>query len=143
MSVNPILSLAHSGAGLLLLALAITSVLIAVLIAVKPATDPANIVLVKTANVVGLIEIIVAVTISLTGLTAAFMESLPLSQQWLWLSLVIMVFYISAHIWVTKPARMAVAIGGSEVKSGMQVILQIGHVLLLLPAYALMILKPI
>ncbi|MDP6436911.1 MAG: hypothetical protein QF790_06525 [Gammaproteobacteria bacterium] len=71
------------------------------------------------------------------------MDSLALSQLWLWLSLLIMVFYISALIWVTKPARMAVADGGSEIKSGMQVILQMGHVLLLFPAYALMILKPV
>ncbi|MBS93407.1 MAG: hypothetical protein CL799_03030 [Chromatiales bacterium] len=143
MSADPILTLAHSGGGMLLLLLAITSVVIAVLIAVKPAIDPANIALVKAANFVGLLEIIVALFITLSGVTAAFMNSFPLSQLWLWLSLMIMAFYVSALVWVTKPARMVVAKGGSEVKSGMQVVLQMGHVLLLFPAYALMILKPV
>jgi hypothetical protein len=143
MSLDPILSQAHSGAGILLLSLAIISVLIAVLIAVKPAIDPANKTLVKTANFVGLIEIIVALTVTLTGLIAMFMGSLPLSQLWLWLSLVVMAFYIPALIWVTKPARMAVAKGGSEIKSGMQVVLQMGHVLLLFVAFTLMVLKPV
>ncbi|MAF82873.1 MAG: hypothetical protein CL797_02065 [Chromatiales bacterium] len=143
MDFDSALVLAHSSAGLSLLALAITSVVIAVLIAVKPAVDPANIVLVKTANVVSLFEVLVALTVTLTGLIAMYIGSLPVSQLWLWLSLVVMAFYIVALIWVTKPARMSVAEGGSEVKSGMQVVLQVGHVLLLLPAYALMILKPI
>jgi hypothetical protein len=143
MSFDPILSQAHGGAGILLLSLAIISVVIAVLIAVKPAVDPANKVLVKTANFVGLIEVVVAVIVTLTGVIAMFMNSLPLSQLWLWLSLIIMAFYIVALIWVTKPARLAVAEGGSEIKSGMQVILQIGHVLLLFVAFTLMVLKPI
>ena len=143
MDFDSALVLAHSSAGLSLLALAITSVVIAVLIAVKPAVDPANIVLVKTANVVSLFEVLVALTVTLTGLIAMYIGSLPVCQLWLWLSLVVMAFYIVALIWVTKPARMSVAEGGSEVKSGMQVVLQVGHVLLLLPAYALMILKPI
>ncbi len=106
MSFDSILSQAHGAAGILLLSLAIISVIIAVLIAVKPAIDPANIVLVKTANFVGLIEVIVAVTVTLTGLIAMFMGSLPLSQLWLWLSLIIMAFYIPALIWITKPARL-------------------------------------
>ena len=53
-----------------------------------------------------------------------------------------MAFYIVALIWVTKPARLVVAEGGSEIKSGMQVVLQMGHVLLLFTAFALMELKP-
>jgi hypothetical protein len=65
-----------------------------------------------------------------------------LSELWLWLSLVLMAFYIVALIWVTKPARLVVAEGGSQIKSGMQVVLQMGHVLLLFTAFALMELKP-
>ena len=143
MGFDSMLSQFHSGASLLLLSLAIISVVISVLIAVKPAADPANIALVKKANIVGMIEVIVAVFVALTGLTAMFMASLPLSQLWLWLSLMVMVFYIAAQLWVTKPARLVVAEGGSAVKSGMQVILQIGHVLLVFVAFTLMVLKPI
>ena len=143
MSLDPILSQAHGSAGILLLSLAIISVLIAVLIAVKPAIDPANIALVKKANFVGWIEIIVAVIVTLTGLIATFMGSLPFSHLWIWLSLLVMTFYIAALIWVTKPARLVVAEGGSAVKTGMQVILQIGHVLLVFVALTIMVLKPI
>ena len=135
--------MAHGGAAFLLLALAIISVIISVLIAVKPAVDQANKALVKRANFVSIIEIIVAGFVTLTGLVAMVMGSWPLSQLWLWLSLMIMAFYVAALIWVTRPARMAVAKGGSQVKSGMQVVLQMGHVLLLFGAFALMELKPI
>jgi hypothetical protein len=137
------LSTAHGGAGFLLLALAIISVVFAVLIAVKPAIDPANQRLVKRANFVSIMEIIVAVFVTLSGLIAMVMGEWPVSQLWLWLSLVLMVFYIAALTWVTRPARLVVAKGGSQVKSGMQVVLQMGHVLLLFVAFALMELKPI
>jgi len=143
MSIDPTLSQFHSGAAILLLSLAMISVVISVLIAVKPAADPANIALVKKANFVGMIELIVAVFVALSGLIAMVMGSLPLSQLWLWLSLMVMVFYIAALVWVTKPARLVVAEGGSAVKSGMQVILQIGHVLLVFVAFTLMVIKPI
>ncbi len=86
---------------------------------------------------------IVAVIVTLTGLIAMFMGSWSLSQSWLWMSLMIMAFYIVALEWITKPSRLAVAEGGSEVKAGMQVVLQMGHVLLLFVAFALMELKPI
>ena len=142
MSFYDILSRVHSGTSILLFSLAIISVLISVLIAVKPAADPANEALLKKANVIGLIENIVVVILTVTGLIAAFMGSWPLSQLWLWLSLVIMVFYSSALIFVTKPARLAVPIGGSAVKTGLQVVLQMGHVLLILVAFTLMVLKP-
>ncbi len=143
MSFYNILSMAHGGAAMLLLSLAIISVVIAVLIAVKPAADQANEGLVKKANFVGLIEIIVASFVTLTGVIAMLMGSWPLSQLWLWLSLMIVVFYIVALQWITRPARLAVAEGGSEVKSGLQVVLQVAHVLLLFGAFALMQLKPI
>jgi len=132
----------HSGAAILLFSLAIISVLIAVLIAVKPAVDPANARLVKKANIVEMIEIIVAVVVAMTGMIAVVTGAWPWSQLWVWLSLVIMVFFIAALIFITRPARMSVAIGGSEVKTGMQVILQMGHVLLLFVTFALMFLKP-
>ena len=137
------LSTVHDGAGFLLLALAIISVIIAVLIAVKPAVDQAHEVLVRRANFVSAIEMIVAVIVTLTGLMAMFKGAWTLSELWLWLSVVIMVFYIVALAWITKPARLAVAKGGSQIKSGMQVVLQMGHVLLLFAAFALMELKPV
>lgn len=143
MSFYRILSMAHGAAAILLLSLATISVLIAVMIAVKPAADQAHKGLVKKANFVGLTEMIVAVIVTLTGLIAMFMGSWSLSQSWLWMSLMIMAFYIVALEWITKPARLAVAEGGSQVKSGLQVVLQMGHVLLLFVAYALMELKPI
>ncbi len=143
MSFYRILSMAHAGAAILLLSLATISVLIAVLIAVKPAADQAHKGLVKKANFVGLIEMIVAIIVTLTGVIAMFMGSWSLSQSWLWMSLLVMAFYIVALGWITRPARLAVAEGGSQVKSGLQVVLQMGHVLLLFVAFALMELKPI
>ena len=136
------LSMAHGGAALLLFSLAIISVLIAVLIAVRPAVDQANQRLVKKANTVWLIENIIAGIVTLSGVLAMFLGSWSLSQLWLWMSLLIMVFYSVALVYITKPARQAVAQGGSEVKTGMQVVLQVAHVLLLLVAFALMLLKP-
>jgi hypothetical protein len=143
MSFYDILSMAHGGMGILLLLLAMISVSISVLIAVKPAADQAHEGLVNKANFVGLIEMIVAGFMILSGVIAVVMSSWSFSQLWLWLSLMIMVFYISALQWATKPSRMAVAEGGSHVKSGMQVVLQMAHVLLLFGAFALMYLKPI
>ncbi len=143
MSIDPTLSLFHSGVGFLLLALAIISVVIAVFIAVKPAVDPENSALVRAANILGAIELTAAVVVTITGVTAAFMGSIPLSELWLWLSLSSMIFYIVANVWVTRPARMAVAVGGSAVKTGMQVILQIGHVLLVSVTLILMIIQPV
>jgi uncharacterized membrane protein len=137
------LSMVHSGASILLFSLAIISVVISVLIAVKPGIDSANERLVTKANTVGLIEIMVAGVVVLTGLIAMFMGAWPLSQLWLWMSLMIIVFYCVALIYVTKPARMAVAEGGSAIKTGLQVVLQMGHVMLLFVAFALMLLKPV
>ena len=143
MSSYDVLYKVHGGTSILLLSLAIISVLIAILIAVKPAADPANEGLVKKANIVGLIENFVVVIVTLTGVIAVFMGTWAWSQSWLWMSLMIVVFYSVALIFITKPARLAVAEGGSAVKTGLQVILQIGHVLLLVVAFALMVLKPI
>jgi uncharacterized membrane protein len=140
---HQIVTMVHSGTALLLFSLALISVSISVLIAVKPAADPANAGLVRKANVVGWIEISTAGLVTLSGLIAMYMGGWPLSQLWLWLSLLIMVFYSTVLKRVTKPARLVVAVGGSEVKSGMQVVLQIGHMLLLVVAYMLMLLKPV
>ena len=142
MSFSSVISMVHGGAALLLLSLAIISVLMAVLIAVKPAEDPANARLVKKANFVGLTELVVVGLITLTGAIAVFMGSLSWSQSWLWMSLMVMIFYSAALVFVTKPARMSVSKGGSQIKTGMQVILQMGHVLFLFVAFALMLLKP-
>lgn len=127
---------------MLLFLLAMASVALSVLIAVKPAADPANSELLKTANVVGWIEVSTAGFVTLSGLFLVYTGSWSLTQFWLWMSLLIMVFYSTALKRITKPARMQVASGGSEIKVGMQVLLQIGHLLLLLVAYSMMLLKP-
>lgn len=137
------MSMVHSSVSILLFVLAIISVTFSVLIAVKPAADPANSVLLKRANIAGHIESIVACVVLLTGLIAVFMGSWSLSEAWVWMSLMIMVFYIAALVLVTKPARSIVSLHGSAVKAGMQVILQIGHILLIIVAFSLMLLKPV
>ncbi len=137
------MSTVHIAVSLLLFLLAMVSVVFSVLIAVKPAADPANSILLRKANIVGLIESILASAVLLTGLIAVFMGPWSLSQAWVWMSLMLMVFYIVALVFVTRPARMIVSKRGSAVKTGMQVILQIGHVLLILVAFSLMFLKPV
>jgi uncharacterized membrane protein len=77
-----------------------------------------------------------------TGLIAVFMSDWSLSQLWLWMSLLMMVFYGLALEFATKRTRSVVAEGGSAIKVGMQVLLQVGHVLLLIVAFAFMALKP-
>ena len=79
----------------------------------------------------------------MSGVNEMVMGEWKVYKIWLWLRVVIMVFYIVALTWVTRPARMAVATGGSQVKSGMQVVLQMAHVLWLFGAFALMELRPI
>lgn len=143
MSFYQVLNVAHGSAGVLLLLLALTSVLIAVLIAVKPGVDPANEKLVRRANTAGLIQNIFVGIVTLTGLIAMYMGSWPFSEFWLWTSLVAMVFYSAALQFVTKPARMAVAEGGSEGKVGLQVALQVAHVLLVMVVLASMLVKPV
>ena len=70
----------HGAAGLLLFLLAIVSVSLAVLIAVKPAVDQAHSRLVNKAYFVATIEIIVAVVVTLTGVISASMGGWSLSQ---------------------------------------------------------------
>jgi hypothetical protein len=142
-SFYEILTITHSAVSILFLALAMLSVAIAVMIAVKPAEDPANEGLVSKANIVSYIEISVAGLVALTGIIAMILGGWPITQMWLWLSLVIMLFYSVILKRVTKPARMVVAEGGSAIKSGMQVILHICHMLLIIVAYSLMLLKPV
>ena len=134
--------MSHTGTAILLLTLALISVLLAVMIAVKPAADSANAKLLSRANSVGLFETIAAGFVTLTGIIAMFMADWPLSELWLWLSLLIMIFYMPMLKRVTKPKRQVVSVGGSEIKSGMQVVLHIGHFLLLLVTYSMMLLKP-
>ena len=142
MSFPITLSTVHAGSAIFLLFLAHVSVGLAVWIAVKAAADPANQKIVNMANKVSFVENAVAGVLTLSGLIIAIQGPWSLSEMWLWMSLVIMVFYMVALVRVTKPARMAVAIRGSEIKSGMQCILQIGHVLLLIVAFMLMLIKP-
>ena len=142
MSFPITLSTVHAGSAILLLILAHVSVGLAVWIAVKAAADPANLKIVNMANKVGFVENAVAGILTLSGLIIAIQGPWSLSELWLWMSLLIMVFYMVALVRVTKPARMAVAKSGSAIKSGMQCILQIGHILLLIVAFALMLLKP-
>ena len=56
MSSYETLSMIHLGTGLLLFFSAILSIVLSVLIAVKPAADHANRALLKSANVVSLLE---------------------------------------------------------------------------------------
>jgi uncharacterized membrane protein len=142
MSFYQILSMVHGNAAILLFALAILSIVFSVLIAVRPVTHSANHGLAKKANIVSLIEITTLGVVAVTGLVAVFMASLPLSQTWLWLGLVIVVFYGFALQFVTKRARLNVPQGTTATKVGMQVALQVAHLLLLIVAFALMALKP-
>jgi len=142
-SFYQVLSMAHGGAAILLLSVALVSILIAVLIAVRPAADPANENLVRKANTAGLVQNIIIGIVTLTGVVAVFMGSWPFSQFWLWSSLVVVAFYSAALQFITKPARMAVAEGGSEGKVGLQVALQVAHVLLLMVVFASMMVKPV
>jgi len=137
------LSMAHTVTALLLLGLALISVSIAVLIAVRPAADAANEDLVKKANTAGLTQNIVVGIVTLTGVIAVFMGPWSFSEFWLWSSLAVMAFYSAALQFITKPKRMVVAEGGSEGKVGLQVALQMVHVLLLLVVFASMIVKPV
>ncbi|MCP4001902.1 MAG: hypothetical protein GY727_13420 [Gammaproteobacteria bacterium] len=143
MSFPITLSTVHAGSAILLLILAHVSVGLAVWIAVKPAKDQGNLLAVNTANRVGFIENLVAGILTVTGLVLAIQGPWAMSELWLWMSLVIMIFYMVALVRITKPARMEVARSGSEIKTGMQCILQIGHVLLLIVAFSLMLLKPV
>ncbi len=142
MDFYQMLNMAHTSAAIALFSLSMITVSISVLIAVKPAADQGNDEFVKKANTVGLVENITAAVVILTGLVAMVMGSWPLSQLWLWMSLVIVVFYSLTNSYVTKPARMLVAQGGSAIKAGMQVLLQVAQFLLLLVAFALMLIKP-
>lgn len=142
MSSYQTLSMIHLGTGLLLFAVAILSIVFSVLIAVKPAADHANTALLKSANAASLLEQICLVTVTVTGVVAALLNSVPLTQPWLWMSLTIVLFYGVALKFMTQPARLAVVEGGSMIKVGMQVGLQVGHVLLLIVAFALMLIKP-
>ena len=137
------LNLAHWGAAIALLLLALASIWVSVLIAVKPAADPANERLVARANGLGMVQYITIAILTVTGLIEMFLGSWSLSEFWLWSSLVVVVFYSAAMKYVTGPARMAVADGGSEGNVGLQVGLQVGHVLLLLVAFAAMLVKPV
>ncbi|MDP6374705.1 MAG: hypothetical protein QF515_14040 [Pseudomonadales bacterium] len=143
MNIYNALGAIHLVMALLLFSLAIVSILLSVLIAVKPARDPANIRLVRSVNMIGLLEQLSLLVVTITGVIAALMNSWSLLQSWLWMSLLIVAFYGAAGQFVTKPARLAVAEGGSMIKVGMQVALQVGHVLLLIVAFALMYLRPL
>jgi hypothetical protein len=138
-----LLSSVHAWAGLLLFLLALLSVSLSVMTAVRPAADRPNSTLVRKANIVGIAESSVAGTLTLTGLIVMIMGPWKITELWLWMSLMIMVFYSVALVRITKRARLEVAGGGgSNIKAGMQVILQIGHVLLLIVAYFMMLVKP-
>jgi hypothetical protein len=133
----------HICVGILLFSVALVSVSIAVVSAVDPAADKSNAVLVERANTVGLIENIIACMVTLTGLGAMFLGSFSLSELWLWMSLSIMVFYSLMLVLITKPARLRVARGGSAVKTGMQVLYHVAHILLIIVSFAFMLLKPV
>ncbi|HJP37412.1 MAG TPA: hypothetical protein QF901_15655, partial [Gammaproteobacteria bacterium] len=128
---------------MLLVLLAMSTLLLSILIAVKPAADHANESLTKKANTVGLVENIVVGVVALTGVVMVFSGSWSFSQLWLWMSVLIVVSYSAAMLLITAPARSVIAEGSNAVKVGMQVTLHIGHLLLLIVAFAFMVLKPI
>ena len=142
MSVEGVLGVVHTCAGILLFFMALASVTLAVLIAVRPGVDNANEELRTRANNLSRVENAVLGFVVLTGIIAALMGPWSFSEFWLWSSLVAAAFYSFALVFVTKPARMAVAEGGSEGKVGMQVNLQVVHTLLLLVVLASMLIKP-
>ena len=87
-------------------------------------------------------ENIFAGIVTATGLTVMFMGDWQFSDLWMWMSLMIIVFYSVALVVITKPARLRVAEGSSEVKTGLQVVLEIGHIMLLMIAFSLMMFRP-
>jgi uncharacterized membrane protein len=143
MNAYRVLMIAHAWVGALLFLLVISSIATAVHIAVKPDDDRANARLLNRANTIGLIENVVAVLLTLTGVTVMLMGNWPLSQAWLWMSLAIMLFYSTTVFAITKRPRMALAEGGTAVKAGMQVLLHVTYLLLLLVGLVLMWVKPL
>lgn len=143
MSFDEVLGTAHMCAGIFLFFLALGSVILAVLIAVKPGVDHANERFRTRANTFSLVESIVLGFVALTGVVAAWMGPWSFSEFWLWSSLAAAGFYGFALFFVTKPARMAVAQGSSAGKVGMQVNLQVVHSLLLLVVLVAMLFKPV
>ena len=142
MSLHPVLSMVHASGAVLLISLALLSVLLAVLIAVKPATDQTHTGLMKKANTVGSIEHAMLGFVALTGVIAVFTGSWSFSQLWVMMGVIIVTVYSGALIFLTKPSRLVVMKGGSALKVGMQVTLHIGHLLLLIVAFTYMLLKP-
>ena len=140
--MRTLLIIVHSGTAIVLFSVAMISVTLAVLIAVRPAVDHGNAELLRKAKTVGRIEGFVAVVLTLTGLITVFASPWSFSQSWVWMSLMAMVFYSAALFFITNRSRLVVAKGGSAVKCGMQVNLQMGHVLLLIFVLALMYVKP-
>jgi len=143
MDFYQILITTHIGVGILLFLAALASVSVAVVSAVHPANDEYNLVLVEHGNTVGLIENIIACMVMLTGLAAVFLGSFSLSDLWLWMCLSIIVFYSLMLVFITKPARLRVASGGSATKTGMQVLFHVAHILLIIVSFAFMLLKPV
>lgn len=136
------LMLVHISAVILLFLLALISIFISVYTAAKPDVDQTNKWLLNIANTIWLIENIVAGIVTLTGLIAMYVGSWSLSQPWLWLSLLIMVFYSLTLFYITKPVRLAPAEGGSAFKVGMQVLLRFIYLLLIAFTSVLMLFKP-
>lgn len=143
MDLYNVVGMAHAGMGVLLFTLALFSISVAVISAVRPATDQANEKFVRWGNKLGTIECVIAIMIGLSGLVILNMDdAFSIDQLWIWMSLVIVTFYCLMLIYITKPARETVSSGGSAIKTGMQVLLQTAHVLLIIVAFSFMLLKP-
>ena len=142
MDYYPALSMLHAVAATLLFSLTTISILISAMIAVKRAADPANERLTAISNKVRLVEIFTTVLVAVTGLIVMLMGPWALSQFWLRMSLLLLVFYGLTLLYVTKPPRQFVSRRGRAVKVAMQAYLQFGQFLLLLMAFVLMVVKP-
>ncbi len=135
MDLTVLIAKAHGGMGMLLLLLAITSLGMAVKSIISSRSEG----FLKVANITGLLETIIAGIVTLTGIVAIFTSPWPISQLWIWIGLIIMVVYSIFLKRLTKPARLAVADGGSASKwAGLQIV----HIVLVVVAFALMRLKP-
>lgn len=135
MNIQLILAKAHGGFAMLLALLALISLAFAFKSLAAGSQTGVN----KLANIAGLIETIIAGLVTLTGIVLMFVSPWPLSQLWIWIGLVLMVFYSISLKRLTKPARLAAAEGDSSSK---WVVFQAVQLALVLVGYALMILKP-
>ena len=142
MSLHPILSMTHVSAGMLLALLAVLSVVLSAWIVVKTFTGHAEEAPMEQAKLVARFEHVIVGFVVLSGVIAIFTGSWSFSEQWLWMSLIIMAIYSGAMIFLTNPSNLVIVEGETAVRMGMQLIFRFLHILLLMIIFAYMFLKP-